>query len=351
VRALAAAASAADCAFHCSSTRAQALFLSGAEDAARDLLGMDHPAELTLPALFFTAGSSLSGNHAEAAASMSWLSDKRKRLFGASSAEAAATGMRLGIIQAAAGDNMSAAGSFSDALEALEETQRTRAQPRGDAHARKGLPPGRAGRDILAASTLLAGCLCELDDPRSASGVLARFIDDLPDLPAGSEMPARWPYPPELAGKAPGVAGKAAVLLDDFSRGEPLLRRAMNLLGQAPEATGRLLESLGLLFRVLRTRGDSASSLEAARLAERFAEFLSGREGADSADTPDILVRAAELREAAGDTDAAVGLRRGSWPRGNACSAPWTRRRGSPGPKSGASRRKADEHGLKWHVP
>jgi hypothetical protein len=320
-RALATAAAAADRWSLPGFTEQQAPFFAAAGDAAQGLLGPDRPVTLTFMTL---DAESLydEGEVQNAVAGMRKVSRSQMNRFGASSGETVTNCIKPGALLQAAGDRMGAAVSFSDAPEALEETRRRRPRSLRDGPGRPGLQPGRAGRDILEASIRLAETLCLLDDPRPASAVLPRFTDslpifpvlpdlpDLPDLPADPSWPFGWPLPPELGGRALCVAGEAAVLRDDRSRRESLLRQSVDWLGPNPVPATYLSRALAQLSLVLSRRGDSASSREAALPADRAAEIISREEGHDSAAALDAPVRAADRREAPGNADAAVELHR-----------------------------------------
>ncbi|MDR1035876.1 MAG: hypothetical protein LBT40_04725 [Deltaproteobacteria bacterium] len=105
-----------------------------------------------------------------------------------------------------------------------------------DAGAVPGLPPGRPGRDRLAARILMAECLLAANGPLTASRVLAPLTDALPDLTPSCDGPGTWPWPSELAGRALCVAGKAASRLGPGPRAAALLRLALDTLGPEPDA-------------------------------------------------------------------------------------------------------------------
>jgi hypothetical protein len=310
-RALAAAAAAADCASIMGFTAEQDSFFAAAGEAALALLGKDHPVSLKLQAQRYQSLRK-KGDLGSAEYGMRDMAFRQARRLGASSRETAACLLRLGTVEMALRDLVPAACSFSDALEAFYDACPRRSPSPVDGPSRKGLPPGRAGRDILAASVSLAKCLFRLDEPALASAVLVPSTDSVPDLPAPDpdRPPSGWPWPPELAGWALCLAGAAADRLEDPARGETLLRRSLELLGPDPERKEYLSDSLELLSELLSRRGDGASSREAAQLAERNAELMFRHEGPDSPLALHYLVRAADCLEAAGDPEAAVGLHR-----------------------------------------
>jgi hypothetical protein len=160
------------------------------------------------------------------------------------------------------------------------------------------------------ASTHLAGCLLSLGAASLALGALGPFLDSLPRLPPGREPEGDWPWPPELAGNALAFAGEACADLDDYDRGESLLRLALDLMGPEPEdffcQTGALEELAGILGE----RGGRDRLRESADLREREAGILFRLEGPDSSEALGALDRAASCRDSAGDFAAALELHR-----------------------------------------
>jgi hypothetical protein len=215
------------------------------------------------------------------------------------------------------GDPLCAMESCCSALASMEETDRGGAVPAPgsapapwDAAAVPGLPPGRPGRDRLAARILMAECVLAANGPLTASRVLAPLTDALPDLPPSADGPGTWPWPSELAGRALCVAGKAASRLGQGPGAAALLRRALDTLGPEPDDPRYLEDALALLQTELERLGDAESLREAAGLAEREAGILLAREGPDSARAIAALFLAARRRGRAGDTDAALELHR-----------------------------------------
>jgi hypothetical protein len=237
--------------------------------------------------------------------------------YGAHSQEIHGAFLRLALATLRSRDPVSAAESCCSALAAMEETDRSGAAPaKGsapspwDSGAVPGLPPGRPGRDRLAARILMAECLLAANGPLSASLVLAPLTDALPDLPPSCDGPGTWPWPSELAGRALCVAGKAASRLGQGPGAAALLRRALDTLGPEPDDPRYLEDALALLQAELERLGDAESLREAAGLAEREAGLLLAREGPDSARAIAALFLAARRRGRAGDTDAALELHR-----------------------------------------
>jgi hypothetical protein len=314
-RALAAAAAAGMCSLLLRTTPEQARFLEAANLAAMDTLDpkgsddTDHPAVLQ----FMTLACErlyLEDNYETASQALRLVNIRQKKLFGASARETVGTSIRLGTAQFAVFDLGGSLDSYAEALEAAEEAFAPGTTYAADAARGPGLPPGRAGRDILHASTHLANCLCTAQSPRHALGVLGPFLDALPRLPPVRDPEGAWPWPPELAGRALSVAGEAAAAMGDDAAGESLLRRSLDLMG--PEAVDYACQAaaLKMLADILAKRGGWDRLREAADLGERQAGVLFRREGPDSSDALDALARAAELREAAGGGGASLVLHR-----------------------------------------
>jgi hypothetical protein len=257
--------------------------------------------------------------------------------LGPSSPEAVAAFANLSLFYSAAGDSLMAACCLADILDALEAPEVPETPPApgragrgGPPPARAPLPPGRAGRDRLAAMERMAGLFRECGDPESVLGVLAPFLDALPDPPPGGDERARdslaaWPWPPELAWKALSEAGVAAAELGDGALAERHLRRAIGVLdaldalyaldnpdgiGLDTTAATLLRRALECLSLILAGRGDPGSGREAAGLMERCAEITFMLEGPDSSDALASLSGAAGCHESAGDRDRALELHR-----------------------------------------
>jgi hypothetical protein len=318
-RALAAAASAGECGLVTGMTEEEVSFLEAARLAVTDTLDREHPVALRFMA--HSCERLFRGEKFEAAETgLRLLSISLKKRFGASARETVWSSLMLGTMRLVGYDGIDdldaldpAIGSFSEALEALEalEDAGGSGTPSAADPARgPGLPPGRAGRDRLDASTQLARCLCTAGASRHALGVLGPFLDSLPRLPPGREPEGEWPWPPELAGRALCVAGEAAADMDDCARGEPLLRRSLELLGPEPEDGYYQVRALEYLAGILGERGGRDRLSESADLSERMAAIMFRSDGPDSSAALDALCRAAACREAADDCDASLELHR-----------------------------------------
>jgi hypothetical protein len=312
-RALAAAAAAGECGLILGMTEEQLRILEAARLGALDTLdpkdpdAPDHPVALQFLALSCESRYR-SRDFAAAAKSLRLVNDRQKRTFGASARETVGTSIRLGATLFAVSDFVNSVGSLAEALETLEEADGPGSPSAADAL--PGLPPGRAGRDRLVASTHLAMRLRNLGAASRALGVLGPFLDAVPRLPPGREPAGAWPWPPELAGRALGVAGEAAADMGDDARGESLLRRSLDLLDPEPRDRFFLAAALEQLAGILGERGGTDNLRESADLREREAGILFSGKGTDSSDAMDALERAAACRDAAGDRAAALELHR-----------------------------------------
>jgi hypothetical protein len=269
VRALAAAASAAECTAMTDVTGEGALFLAKAGETAEAVLGPRHP--VTLRFLPLRAVARLAGDDPEGCFEILMRESLGYRnMLGSSSRRSAAALFRVGLAIRGLMHPPVALSHYCEVLEALEDTGwGAGPSPWADGRGR-GLPPGRAGRDCLMARVSLARCLPRTD-AAAALDVLRPCLEALRDPPPAGGGPGPRPWPPELEGMALALAGMAASELGDSGRAEPLLRRSLDALGPFPKNPGYLKEALETLSRILAARADADSLREAELLSERAA--------------------------------------------------------------------------------
>ncbi|MDR1037448.1 MAG: hypothetical protein LBT40_13075 [Deltaproteobacteria bacterium] len=283
-----------------------------AVDVARTALGSSHPVTLQLSACLAELMADR-GKWENASETMTGVAVSLKRELGACSREAAAAVFRAAALRmrADAGDLPRAVALCAEAAAALEWTGFRGGPQKAGTPPRRAVEPGRRGRDVLAARLLLAEGITEWrNDHGTALDVLGPFLDALPELPASREGPGRWPWPPELAGRALAAAGRAAFSLRDFPRSELLLRRAMDTLDPEPPDSARLKAALGTLVRALERRapGNRAVCRELAALSAKCAEIAFRAEGPDSLDSLTALSESARWHEEAGDPRTALAI-------------------------------------------
>ncbi|MDR1035882.1 MAG: hypothetical protein LBT40_04755 [Deltaproteobacteria bacterium] len=262
---LAAVASAAECVAFLSFSRDEASFFAEAGKAAGDVLGPGHPTAIR----FLTALGLFMKALKEDGQSRQFLQkavDAMSKAPGTPVPRIVTATICLGQNKAIAQDFPSALADIVEALDTLEETDPGGAGAPGAAPSRA-LPPGRAGRDRLLARYCLAELLCQLEDHRSSSGVLAPFLDSLPRLPADGDGAGRWTLPPGLTGNVLYVAGMSEMRLGDDARAEALLRSSLDSLERGWADPTFLKRTVKALSSVLERCGDGEQLREAARLS------------------------------------------------------------------------------------
>jgi hypothetical protein len=308
--AFAAAASAAECDMMLGGFPSERSdLLAEAGKAADDLLGEAHPAAVrfrTCDAAVLEARKKADEAHDILARAVLDL----ETALGASAREKTRAAVRAGRNLQESGDFPNAIPYFCEALQTLEVPVPSALHFRRGSFRSPELPPGPAGRDILALRLRVAQCLMGEGDAPSALDTLGPLLDSLPRLPPARGGPGDWPWPAELAGRALGLAGEAHLALGETEKAEKALRSAAAAFGQEPADLLPPRAALSRLAEILGGRGDPDSLREAAGLAEREAGLWARAEGPGSSAAAGRLLAAAEWLEAAGDAAAALSLRR-----------------------------------------